>query len=113
MKNRISINSVIINQYSIEICYLIEGNCCKYFNIEKGNTFRIEYNENIERVPKNIAVIPFIVNVLPIVWLTDAILEVEELDRTFYNSINIHNMLLIPNILYTIQKSDLYLLNHL
>lgn len=88
MKNRISINSVIINQYSIEVCYLIEGDCCKYFNIEKGNGFRIEYNENIERVPKNIAVIPFIVNVLPIVWLTDAILEVEELDRTFYNSIN-------------------------
>ena len=52
MKNRISINSVIINQ---------EGDCCKYFNIEKGNSFRIEYNENIERVPKNIAVIPFIV----------------------------------------------------
>ena len=56
MKNRISINSVIINQYSIEVCYLIEGDCCKYFNIEKGNSFRIEYNENIERVPKNIAV---------------------------------------------------------
>ena len=87
-RNRISINSVIINQYSIEVCSLIEGDCCQYFNIEKGNSFRREYNENIERVPKNIAVIPFIVNVLPIVWLTDAILEVEELDRTFYNSIN-------------------------
>lgn len=31
--------------------------------------------------------IPFVCNVLPIVWLTDAVLELDELDKDFYNCI--------------------------
>lgn len=88
MKNKICINSVNISQNRIEICYLVEGECCKYFNTECGNMFWTEYSESIEHVPNSIAIIPFVVNVLPIVWLTDAVLEVEEIDKVFYESIN-------------------------
>lgn len=49
--------------------------------------FFIEYNENVEAVPHSIAVIPFLCNVLPIAWLYDAEVIVDELDLDFYNSI--------------------------
>lgn len=49
--------------------------------------FVIEYPENIESVPDSIAAIPFVSNVLPIVWLTNSILRVNELDQSFLECI--------------------------
>ena len=37
MKNRISINSVIINQYSIEICYLMKVIAVSILILKKGH----------------------------------------------------------------------------
>ena len=54
--------------------------------------FVIEYPENIEAVPDAIAAIPFVCNVLPIVWLTDSVLRIKELDKAFYECIpNVRN----------------------
>lgn len=54
--------------------------------------FVIEYPENIESVPDSIAAIPFVSNVLPIVWLTDSQLQLDELDKAFYDCIpNVRN----------------------
>lgn len=47
----------------------------------------IEYDENIEDVPNSIAIIPFLVNVLPIAWIYNLTISVDELDYTFYNQI--------------------------
>lgn len=49
--------------------------------------FEIEYPENISNVPKSILAIPFVCNVLPIIWLTDSTLFLEEIDKAFYESI--------------------------
>ena len=57
-----------------------------------GKVFRVEYPENIENVPDSIAVIPFVCNVLPIVWLTDSKLVLDEIDQAFYECIpNVKN----------------------
>ena len=50
--------------------------------------FLIEYPESIEAVPDAILAVPFVCNVLPIVWLTDSKLIVPELDEAFYHCIN-------------------------
>lgn len=50
--------------------------------------FFYEYNEDIEDTPDGIAVIPFVTNVLPIVWLFDAELYLDEIDKSFYESLN-------------------------
>lgn len=47
--------------------------------------FFCEYSEDISNTPQSIAVIPFIVQVLPIIWLFDATLIVDELDKHFYD----------------------------
>ena len=84
MKN-IVVNDVKIDKNKINVDYSVGNELKKYFNLDED--FFVEYEEDMSSVPKAIAVIPFIVNVLPIIWLTDSVLEVNELDETFYNSI--------------------------
>lgn len=54
----------------------------KYFS---DVPFVIEYPVDISSVPEAVLAIPFICNVLPIIWLTDSRLVVEEMDRAFYD----------------------------
>ena len=57
------------------------------FDFFSGEEFVIEYPENIEQVPDSVAVIPFVCNVLPIIWITNSSLVLEEIDEAFYNCI--------------------------
>lgn len=52
-----------------------------------GNDFVIEYPENIENVPDGVLAIPFVAVALPIVWLTDSKLIIQELDHDFNEAI--------------------------
>lgn len=56
----------------------------KYFS---GKDFFIEYPVDVESVPNSMLAIPFVCNVLPIMWLTNCELIVSELDLSFYNCI--------------------------
>jgi hypothetical protein len=50
--------------------------------------FFIEYsNTNIGMVPDSILAVPFLCNVLPIVWILDITICIDEIDRAFYESI--------------------------
>lgn len=42
---------------------------------------------NLEKVPQAVLAVPFVCDLLPVIWLTDAELVVPELDRDFYESI--------------------------
>ena len=53
----------------------------------KQREFVAEYSENIEKVPESVLVLPFVCNVLPIVWLLNGKLKVPRLDKQFYDSI--------------------------
>lgn len=48
--------------------------------------FRCEYNQDVGGVPEGIAVIPFLANVMPMAWLYDADVFVDEVDLAFYQS---------------------------
>lgn len=64
--------------------FVVKGALKNYFKAEE---FFANYSEELDEIPYGIAVIPFVCNVLPIVWLTDAVLELDELDKDFYNCI--------------------------
>ena len=68
-------NKVIFN-------YTTSEEICQYFS---DKPFWIEYPENIESVPDSILAVPFVCNVLPIVWLTDSTLVIPKLDEAFFN----------------------------
>lgn len=82
------IKVINVNKYrnNILVEYTISEDLKKYFNID--NKFKVEYASDISEVPEEIAIIPFITNVIPIIWLTDSILEVEKVDKTFIESLD-------------------------
>lgn len=67
------------------VCYNFEVSpgLKKYFNNDK---LWIEYDESLNDCPTSILTIPFVSIMLPIMWVTDAVLWVDELDFTFYHS---------------------------
>lgn len=83
----IKINSVDINKNRIDVNFTTdigsENAGGGYF--KEDIPFFCEYSEDIGNTPQSIAVIPFIVQVLPIIWLFDATLIVYELDKHFYD----------------------------
>lgn len=83
MDGKIIVTKVTTIANRLEISYNIEGKVTKYFT-PGVRTFWAEFTENIEAVPHSIAVIPFVGNVMPIIWLANAELVIEELDKTFY-----------------------------
>ncbi|MDO5470008.1 MAG: hypothetical protein Q4F38_01795 [Akkermansia sp.] len=82
---RIKVTAIETRGQKLKISYQISTKLEKYFS--ELRAFEAEYSENISDVPPGVLVIPFVCNVLPIVWLTDAILELPVLDREFYEAI--------------------------
>lgn len=80
----IQLNSIIKRNNTITYQYTVSNDIKKYFS---GKDFIIEYPESIESVPDSVLAVPFVCNVLPIIWLTNSVLEVNELDKSFYESI--------------------------
>lgn len=52
-----------------------------------GERFVIDYPINVSDVPDAVAAVPFVCNVLPIIWLTNSTLYLPELDQDFYECI--------------------------
>ena len=57
----------------------------KYFATK---TMFIEYEESVEDVPISILTIPFVNCILGLTWLSDSVLYVDKIDKTFYESIS-------------------------
>jgi hypothetical protein len=55
-----------------------------YFSTD---TMFIEYQEDVSMVPESILAAPFVANIIPLMWATNTILWVKELDHTFYDSL--------------------------
>jgi len=82
--NKVVVKDIKSLSNSISVKFSSEGLISKYF-IE--NIFFVEWEKNINPIPKSIAVIPFISNILPIIWITDSNLYIEEIDKAFYEQI--------------------------
>lgn len=83
--NAIVLSEIEKNKQRIQFHYQVSEELRQYFSTE---AFIIEYPEDIESVPDAIAAVPFVCNVLPIVWLTDSKLVIPELDEAFYHCIS-------------------------
>ena len=88
MKNKFIIDHVYAKDRKIYYEYRVEGeeNFKKLFWL--GEFFSVEYNEEIECVPESILVIPLLCNILPIIWVNNATVYLNEIDKTFYKSID-------------------------
>lgn len=87
MKNKFIIEKVYANQNKIYYEYKLEGeeDFKKLFWL--GEFFSVEYNENIENIPESILVIPLLCNILPIIWVNNGTIYLNQIDKTFYQAI--------------------------
>lgn len=81
----IKLNSVLAKGGILRIGYEISPALEPYFTTAR--VFEVEYSEDISTVPESVLVIPFVCNVLPVAWLADAVLELPQLDREFYEGL--------------------------
>ena len=81
--------SIVLNKIEKEnnkVCYKfsVSNGLQKYFS---DSPFEIYYPDSIEGIPDAVLAVPFVCNVLPIIWLTDSLLYITELDKMFFKSI--------------------------
>lgn len=84
--NNVILNKIIVEKNRVEYEYTASGLVKEYLNLDEK--FFIEYSIDIADVPKSILVIPFLCNMLPISWVCDTEIKVNEIDKGFYDSIN-------------------------
>ena len=70
--------------HGVTVIFAVDEGLSAYF---KTDNFQLDYSTNIQGLPYGIAVIPFVCNILPIIWLTNTTLYLDELDEDFYNCI--------------------------
>lgn len=86
MENKIRIDEVTVKSNRITCKYNVSGEWSEAFKVDEP--FYVEYSCDISNVPKSVAVIPLLANLLPVAWVYDAEIFVPVCDKDFYNSIN-------------------------
>lgn len=85
MENIFNIKAIIVKNNRIDYQYEVNGEWSKYFNLKEN--FYVEYSEKIEDISYGISVIPLLCNILPIAWIFNARILLDEVDEDFYKSI--------------------------
>ena len=85
-KESVRLNKIEVEKNIIKYKFSVSCGLSKYFNT---NEMFVEYQEDIDLndIPESILVIPFVSSVLPLMWLTDSIMWIKSIDKTFYRSL--------------------------
>ena len=83
MDNNLIIEKIDKKKNKISIIFSAGNDWKKFLN---GNEMWYSYDKDIEDVPDSIAIIPFMANVLPISWVFDLNISVEDIDSKFYKA---------------------------
>lgn len=81
----VTIKGIECSGNEVKIEFDVSEDLKKFFSEEC--LMKITYTVDVSFTPYSIAVIPFLCNVLPIIWLTDSKIYVDELDKTFFENI--------------------------
>lgn len=82
----ITLDKIVVDKNKVNYFFHVKE-LQKYF--KNTNHLFFEYNYELADIPDSVLTIPFVANVIPLIWITDSILEVDELDKSFYECLNI------------------------
>lgn len=80
----IELKSINVKGSIVEYIIHCDSDARQYFLSEN---LIVEYPVNVEKVPQSVLCIPFLGNVLPIMWISDAQVYVNEIDKDFYDNL--------------------------
>lgn len=85
----IRIEKIAVQNSKYELHFHVDGNSRPFFkeNVYKGGYDCDGAPLDLSSVPESVLVIPFLCDVLPIIWLEDDTLFVDSVDEDFYNCI--------------------------
>ncbi|WP_225370388.1 hypothetical protein [Methanobrevibacter arboriphilus] len=66
--------------YNISTTYDLD----KYFLKKDSFIDYIDVKDDLSSVPEGISIIPVLCNILPVSWIMDATIFIDELDKTFF-----------------------------
>ena len=81
----IILNQIVVNGGKVEYRFTARGVIADYL---KTDTMFLHYDTDVSDVPESILTIPFVSSLLPLMWLTDTVMWVKELDLTYYESVS-------------------------
>ncbi|SFW16735.1 hypothetical protein SAMN05660313_00244 [Cellulophaga fucicola] len=83
---KLYLNTIKIeDKNTITYDYTVSDDIKEYFNL--NNKYYSKYDQNISDTPNSIAVIPFLANIMPIAWFVGFDVFIDEIDSTFYASL--------------------------
>lgn len=80
----ILLKGIVVNGGLVEYHFKVTGILKSYFT---SSILFIDYEEDMTNVPQSILVAPFVASILPLMWVTNTVMWVEEIDKNFYDSI--------------------------
>ena len=78
------LKDIKVNGNHIDYNFEVTGVLKSYFSTD---TMFIEYQEDMSMVPESILAAPFVASIIPLMWATNTVMWVKEIDKTFYDSI--------------------------
>lgn len=81
----ISLDNIVVDNNRVDYYFNSSDELKKYFN---NHHMFLEFNYDLSDVPMSILAIPFVANVIPLVWITNSTLQVNELDLSFLNGLD-------------------------
>ncbi|MDE5558716.1 MAG: hypothetical protein K2J32_13700 [Ruminococcus sp.] len=88
MKRQIICEDMIVNEKQIVCRYSVNGDELLNSILVAPREFCAIFDEEISEVPIGILMIPFVSELLPLIWILDAELIINEIDQSFYESIS-------------------------
>lgn len=84
-RNNIIVDSISVKNNIVEYKFHVSKEIQKYFDTD---VFWIEYMEDMTYVPASVLSISFVGTFMAFSWVTNSVIWVKDLDKTFYNSIH-------------------------
>ena len=83
----VKLNNIVVKKNVILYEYTYDKEASVFFN--KASSFFIEYSdkEDFSNVPESVLAVPFVANLLPLSWIFDICLSIDEIDKCFMDSI--------------------------
>lgn len=81
------LTDIVLSENNTKILYQYEvsDKIKKYFNL--NNKYYVKYDKDVSTTPKSIIVIPLLANIMPISWFVGFDVYVDEIDETFFESL--------------------------